>query len=261
MQTYNKFVEYYDQIVRWLNSPIHEEVDYLVDIINSYNPKAKNILEFACGTWVIAKELIWKWYDVIGLDLSEKMLDVAKNNIWAHNTILWDMTNYDLKQEFDVVLCNYNSICHLLDFEEWKNTFTNAYKHLKKWWLFIFDINTLGEFESITEDFSGFYNFGEDTVCLEMFKKFEHDPDTYYKWTHYEWLIKIFKKSWKDIDKLWNKKYTLIEEVVRENSFLIKDISIELELAWFTILKIEDFHAGETWDEDSERVYFICEKK
>jgi len=261
MQTYNKFVEYYDRIVRWINSPIHEEVEYINNIIKKHNPKAKSIFEFACGTGILAKELITLWYNLIGLDISENMLYKAKQNIWKHNTIHWDMTKYNLEKEFDIVLCNYNSICHLLDFEDWKKTFINAYNHLNKWGLFIFDINTIWEFESITEDFSWFYNFQEDSVCLEMVKRFEHDPDSYYKWTHYEWLIKIFKRLWKVVDKDWNKEYSLIEEVVRENSFKISDIKIELELAWFSILKVEDFHTWEEGGEDSERVYFICKKK
>lgn len=260
MQTYNHFIKYYDEIVRGINSPLTQEVEYLDEVIKEYKPDSKEILEIACGTWVVSKELIGKWYKAIGLDINENMLAKAKENIWEHNTVLWDMISYDMEKEFDIVLCNYNSICHLLDFEDWKKTFANAYKHLKKWGLFIFDINTIWEFESITEDFSGFYNFAEDTVCLEMFKKFEHDPNSYYKWTHYEWLVKMFIREWKGFDNAWNKKYTLIEEVVRENSFEIVEIKAELEVVWFTILKIEDFHTGEQGWEDSERVYFIARK-
>ena len=29
MKTYDKFLDYYDQIVRWINSPIDEETDFL----------------------------------------------------------------------------------------------------------------------------------------------------------------------------------------------------------------------------------------
>ena len=261
MKTYDRFVEYYDEIVRWINSPLHEEVEYLENVIKSYNPDTKEIFEFACGTWTIAKELNSKWYQTIGIDINENMVNVAKENIWSHNVVLWDMTSIDLEKDFDVVLCNYNSICHLLDFEDWKKTFNNAAKHLKSGWLFIFDINTITEFESITDDFAQFYNFKEDTVCLEMFKRFEHDPENYWKWTHYEWLVKMFIRDGKVLDSDWNKKYTLIEEVVRENSFEVKDIRVELELAGFNILKVEDFHLEEPATEDSERVYFICKKK
>ena len=126
MQTYNRFVDYYDEIVRGINSPLTQEVEYLDKVITSYNSGAKKILEFACGTGVVSKELINKWYKVIGLDINENMLLRARKNIWDHNVVHWNMINYDMEEEFDIVLCNYNSICHLIDFEDWKKTFLNA---------------------------------------------------------------------------------------------------------------------------------------
>ena len=69
------------------------------------------------------------------------------------------MTNFDLKQKFDVVLCNYNSICHLLNWADWVNFFEMANNHLDKDGIFIFDINTIFEFENITREFAQFYNF------------------------------------------------------------------------------------------------------
>jgi hypothetical protein len=116
-------------------------------------------------------------------------------------------------------------------------------KHLEKDWLLIFDINTLYEFDNITNDFAQFYNFDDDTVCLEMQKK---------DWI-YEWLVKIFKKS-----DDW--RYDLIEEVVKENSFPINKIKKELKEKWFKILEMIDYHYGEVTAQ-SERVYFICKKK
>ena len=74
MQTYNKFVDYYDEIVRGINSPLHEEIEYLDEVIKAYNPDAKEILEIACGTWIVSKELTAKWYKSIGLDINENMI-------------------------------------------------------------------------------------------------------------------------------------------------------------------------------------------
>lgn len=245
MKTYEKFLEYYDEVVRWMNSSLEDEIDFLrFDVIENYLPETKKILELACGTWVVAKELIKNWFDYTWLDINEKMLEKAKKKLKSEkNLILWDMTNFDFKKEFDMILCNYNSICHLLSWEDWQKTFENSYKNLKKWWLFVFDINTIFEFENITRDFAQFYNFWENTVCLEMFKK----------WKVYEWLIKIFEKQ-----ENWD--YKLFEEVVREVSFPIKTIEKELKEKWFELLEKIDYHYGEVTDE-SERVYFICKKK
>ena len=244
MKTYDIFLEYYDRIVRSINNPLDDEVEFLVeDCIKEYKPETKTILETACGTWEVARELVVKKYKVTGLDISEKMLKKAEENLNKKDLILADMTDFNLEKTFDTILCNYNSICHLLKWEQWQDFFKMSSKHLEKDWLLIFDINTLYEFDSITSDFAQFYNFEDDTVCLEMKKK---------DWI-YEWLVKIFKKS-----KDW--KYDLIEEVVRENSFPINKIKKELKEQWFKILEIVDYHYGEVTAQ-SERVYFICTKK
>jgi len=242
METYNVFIDYYDKIVRWINSPLDEEVEFLNEKIKQNSPNAKSILETACWTWVVAKEFQKLWYEVTWLDINDKMLEKAKENIDEKNLILWDMTNFNLEKKFDVVLCNYNSICHLLEWSDWQNFFKMAYNHLNDGWILIFDINTLFEFENITREFSMFYNFEEDSVCLEMFKK----------QNYYEWLIKIFKKS-----KDW--RYDLIQEVVKENSFPINMIKKELKEKKFKVEEIIDFHYWEV-NSESERVYFICKK-
>jgi serine protease inhibitor len=51
MKSYDKFLEYYDEIVRGINSPIEDEVEFLIkDVIEEHKPGSKNILEVACGT-------------------------------------------------------------------------------------------------------------------------------------------------------------------------------------------------------------------
>jgi len=107
----------------------------------------------------VAKELISLGYKVTGLDISEKMLEKAEKNLNKKDLVLGDMTNFDLVKTFDTVICNYNSICHLLKWEQWQAFFEMTNKHLEKDGLFIFDINTVFEFENITKDFAQFYNF------------------------------------------------------------------------------------------------------
>jgi len=243
MKTYNKFVDYYDEIIRWNWYDVDSEIFFVNELIeNNYletNKKNIEILEFACWTWTIARELEKKWYSVFWVDLSEQMIEKCNNK---NKFIIWDMTTIDLEKQFDVVLCNFNSICHLNSWEDWQKFFKNANKHLKKWWILIFDILTIFEFENITSDFRWFFNVKGDTICLEMFKE-----EQYYKW-----LIKMFINSSKN-------NFELIEEEIKEISFPVEDIKKELENTWFKLKHLEDFHFGEVNDE-SERVYFVVEK-
>lgn len=244
MKTYDKFLDYYENIVRSVNNPIEDEVDFLnLDCIREYKSETKNILETACGTWVVAKELNKLGYKVTWLDISENMLKKAEKNLDKKNLVLADMTDFDLWKKFDVVLCNYNSICHLLKWEDWQKFFDMSAKHLEKDWLLIFDIVTVFEFENIVKEFANFYNFDEDSVCLEMFKE---------DWI-YKWLVKMYIKA-------EDGRYDLVEEVVKEMSFPISKIEKELKEKGFKLLEKIDYHYGEVTAQ-SERVYFICKKK
>ena len=239
---YNFFTKYYDEIIRWNGYSLSDEVDLILEFIEKYWNWEKTVLEFACGTGVIARELQKKSFEVYGVDMSETMLRKAEKNMWKQNVTLWDMTSIDLWKKYDVVLCNYNSICHLTSWESWQDFFQNAQRHVNKGGILIFDINTVSEFESITQDFAQFYNIWNDTVCLEMEKRKRL----------YHWIVKMFIKN-----DSWD--YTLETEKISELSFEIEDIQSELEKQWFSTLHLEDFHKWKV-DETSERVYFIAKK-
>lgn len=240
--SYEKFTQYYDEIVRGNWYSLEDEVELISEFIEKFWNSKTSVLEFACGSWVVAWEFQKKWFDVFGIDMSDSMLEKARVNMWENNCAVWDMTNYSSEKKYDVVLCNYNSICHLTDWKSWQACFECAYGNLTEWGIFIFDINTVQEFESITRDFAQFYTVWEDTVCLEMNKN---------KWL-YEWCVKMFIKN-----KSW--VYDLFTETIPEISFEIDTIQKELEKLWFQNLHLEDFHKWVV-DDESERVYFIAKK-
>lgn len=260
MKTYNKFADYYDEIIRGHWYDVNSEVLFLDEMMKRYSlcfdVKAPwDILEYACGTGTIARKLAQKGYTIQGVDLSIQMIEKAQklSSCKSHSVSfeVGDMTSINLKKEFDVVLCNYNSVCHLKDWDGWKDFFMNAYKHVKKDWIFIFDILTLFEFENITRDFKGFFNVHWDTICLEMFTPPQHLPCKE-SGKIYTWLIKMFVAQ-------WNGKFDLVEEEIREISFWLDQITSQLEKTGFTIEHIEDFHFWDVTDE-SERIYFIAKK-
>lgn len=240
---YKKFTKYYDEIIRGNGYSLEDEVWLIDECIWKFWNGWKKILEFACGSWVVASELQKKWYITYWVDISESMLEKAEKLIWKDSCRIGDMTSIDLWEKFDIVLCNYNSVCHLTSWEDWSKCFANAHRHLVAWGVFIFDINTVEEFENIARDFAQFYTIKEDTVCLEMRKK---------KWL-YEWVVKMFIKNDDGC-------YERVIERIPELSFGIETIKKELDVQWFVNLHQEDFHKWKV-DTESERVYFIAQKK
>ncbi len=262
MHSYRFFTKYYDQIVRGNGYDLEAEIELIDQLIDRFTLHRKNIFELACGTGVVARELLKLGYNIKGLDISWHMLQKAKENIWEDRCYHWDMTNFEIDKPQDVILCNYNSICHLIEWEDWLKMFRCSYNALRKGGLLIFDINTIQEFENITRDFASFYKIEDDVVCLEMEKKNFKDiwvdiwDEKYLEkkdFSFYRWLIKMFVKT-------WEKQYELVEEVVDENSFEIEKIKKALKDTWFEVLHLEDFHKWVV-DKDSERVYFVAKKR
>jgi SAM-dependent methyltransferase len=99
------------------------------------------VLEVACGTGSILAQLRAD-FDVTGLDRSPEMLSVAAEKLPGVRLVEADMTRFALEERFDVVLCVFDSINHLLDFADWEALFDRAREHLADDGIFVFDINT-----------------------------------------------------------------------------------------------------------------------
>lgn len=251
IKEYDLFVDYYDEVVRPYDNQLEEELFFLLDIFDEYNPEAKKLLECACWTGLILKWLSKK-YKIKWLDLSDKMLNKAKKILPEEVLIQGDMTDFDLEEKFDIVLCNYNSICHLTDFSDWKKFFKQAYNHLNKDWILVFDINTLFEFNNLAESYMYSREVWEnsDILCMEV-KKTDYKNNKEIN-NHFYWDLRLFLNQWED-------NYKLIRERVSENTFEIYKIKDALNKL-FQIEEIIDFHNIELRP-DSSRVYFVAKKK
>ena len=72
----------------------------------------KKILDLGCGTGRASAYYVSKGFDVIGIDLSKKMLEIAKTNHPDIDFILGDIRDINFKNTFDGVSMAY-SLFHL----------------------------------------------------------------------------------------------------------------------------------------------------
>jgi len=136
---YTGFAKYYDQV---LGSRKERVGPFIKEVISKYHPEAGLVLEIACGTGNILGELKDE-YDVEGLDLSHEMLEIAKKKLPEVKFHQDDMTKFFLSKKFDVVICVFDSVNHLLAWQQWVDTFKRASEHLSKGGIFVFDVMSL----------------------------------------------------------------------------------------------------------------------
>ena len=98
MEAYTSFAEVYDTFMD--NVPYEEWADYLEDRLKEYGVKDGLVLELGCGTGSMTELLAEKGYDMIGVDNSEDMLEIAmEKRIESGHDILYLLQNM---QEFEL---------------------------------------------------------------------------------------------------------------------------------------------------------------
>lgn len=238
MQSYDVFAPFYDAV----QGDRADHAAYIRSKIEEHHPEAKTLLELACGTGSVMKQLASS-YEVTGVDRSEAMLAVAREKLPDARLVEGDMTTVDLGETFDVVLCAFDSINHLLHFEEWEAVFDRAHAHLNGGGIFVFDVNTewqLARFASeqpLTQWFDGWNVMILDVAAMT--------DDTYL------WMIRVF-------EALGDENYKLHAEDVPEVAFPAERIEASL-LERFARVDVFDASRPEPSPE-SARLHFVCRR-
>lgn len=138
MNEYKRFAYYYDDV--------YEELDYTLwlDFIKPYLNPNSSILDLACGSGTLAILLKLNNYSVEGLDLSESIIEIAKEKAKMNHLqipfYVGDMTSFALDKTYDVITCFFDSVNFLKTKEDIQNLLSSVNKHLNSNGLFIFDI-------------------------------------------------------------------------------------------------------------------------
>lgn len=235
MTNYDTFFKFYDQVM----GDREKSSKDILDFIHEYFPDAKKVLELACGTGSVLKFLA-KRYEIHGLDLSKGMLKVAYEKVPGAKLYHENMVDFTLDEKFDVILCVFDSINHILDFEDWKKLFTNVRDHLSPNGIFIFDINTQEKLIRAIKESPWVKPFEENIMIMNVVDGGNEVSN---------WNIKIFQKK-------ENNMYELHEENIREISFPIEKIENELKNIYTEVIIKDKIRKSPELPADS--IYFIC---
>ncbi len=237
MTSYSEFAKFYDAAMGDMSG----KIDFLHKLLKESAPDAKTLLEFASGTGTILEGLS-SGYKVSGVDLSEKMAEIAKKKLPSADIRVGDMTNYDFGKTFDIVLCAYDSINHLQNWEQWCALFANADRHLQSDGIFIFDFNTIKRLEWLSDNPPFGRLLGDDYMFMDI--KSEDG--------RFVWDVRVFEKEPDD-------RFALHEDLIHEISFPVNQVTDEVAKS-FTIEKIVD---AKDLDEENPnwRPFLVCRKK
>lgn len=136
---FDTYAQYYNLLYK--EKDYRGEVDYIEKLIAQFSTKRiESILDLGCGTGTHAHLLSQKGYSVVGIDRSQKMIDIAKKHETDHlNFFVGDVTTINLEKKFDVIVSLFHVVSYITKNEDLETFFNNISKHLENEGLLIFD--------------------------------------------------------------------------------------------------------------------------
>ncbi|WP_039455605.1 class I SAM-dependent DNA methyltransferase [Candidatus Jidaibacter acanthamoebae] len=121
---------YYDLLYDYKNYKL--EVLNILDLIKQFRKASTNtLLDVGCGPGRHL-QFFRKHFNCMGIDVSSKMLKIAKKNAQGVIFQKADMTNMNLHKKFDVITCLFSTIGYTSNYTMLKNTWQNFYNHLNE---------------------------------------------------------------------------------------------------------------------------------
>lgn len=209
------------------------------------------VLDLGCGTGTLTELLAQKGYDMIGVDFSQEMLNVAMaKKEKSGSEILYlcqDMRELDLYSTIGTVISVCDSVNYLLEEEEVIETFRLVNNYLYPGGLFVFDFNTLYKYEQV---------IGDTTIA-------ENREDCSFIWDNYyheeecinEYDLTIFIKEAQD--DLFRK----FSETHYQRGYTLEEMKSYVKQAGLQFVKAIDAETHEAPTEVSERIYIVAREQ
>lgn len=249
MDEYTAFAKVYDEFMD--NVPYDEWTEYIVSLLKEYDVKDKDlVLDLGCGTGKITRRLRDYGYDLIGVDSSVEMLDIAierESNRQGEEdgSILYlnqDMRELDLYGTVKAVVSICDCMNYITDFDDLVTVFKLVNIFLDPKGVFIFDLNTEYKYSSI----------GETVIA-------EDREDKSFIWdNYYDEEEKINSYGLSVFIKAADGRFDKYSEEHFQRAYSLDEIKKAIELAGMEFVTAYDAFTRDDVRDDSERIYVIC---
>lgn len=245
MDTYTNFAQVYDLFMD--DIPYTKWCDYIISILQEYQISNGLLLDLGCGTGTLTEALAKRGYDMIGIDASSDMLEIAakKHHASKSNTLylLQDMRKFELYGTVRAVISICDSINYILTIEDLIHTFSLINNYLDPNGIFLFDLNTEYKYHTLLAENTIAEHRKEGSFVWENY----YDPDT--RQNEYDLTLFIHEK-----ENLF-RRYT---ETHYQRSYSLEEIQAALTKAGLIFIAAYDAFTKNPVRQDSERICLIA---
>ena len=134
---FDAYSHYYDLLYKDKN--YDSEVNYIHSLLKEHGVSGSEVLEFGSGTGGHGRLLAENGYNIIGIELSESMVQNAQQSD-GFRSQLGDIRTVRMGRSFNAVLALFHVVSYQTSNEDVIAVFQSAATHLEKGGLFIFDV-------------------------------------------------------------------------------------------------------------------------
>lgn len=270
--SYTAFAYVYDELMD--NVPYDEWAQYLVGLLKEYGVESGLVCELGCGTGQMTRRLAAAGYDMIGIDLSEDMLDVAREQEYGavyeemeedalddeaefaesnEPSILYlqqDMRSFELYGTVSAIVSICDSMNYITSDEDLVQVFRLVNNYLDPNGLFIFDLNTEYKYREL---------LGDTTIA-------ENREDVSFIWENLydeekrlnEYCLTLFAKAETEEEDEGAPLYEKYEEVHLQRAYSLEEVKRLLSEAGLEFVTAYDVLTHEAPGSECERMYIVA---
>lgn len=150
---YESFARVYDAFMD--DVPYEEWSRYLIRLLEQEGIKDGLVLELGCGTGSMTRLLDRAGYDMIGVDNSAEMLEIAMEKREAGQDILYllqDMRQFELYGTVRAVISICDSVNYITEEQDLLQVFRLVNNYLDPGGIFVFDLKTIHSYRDLMGD-------------------------------------------------------------------------------------------------------------
>ena len=261
MKIYQDFAGVYDELMD--NTPYALWADRLELLIRKYgvsrperdaeevlDAERNLVVDLGCGTGTLTELMYRKGYDMIGVDASGSMLNIAmEKRKKSGSEILYlqqDMRELELYGTVGTIFSVCDSLNYILDEDELLEVFSLVNNYLFPGGIFIFDFNTDHKYRDI---------IGETTIaenredCSFIWENF-YDPEEEIN----EYDLTVFVREEGDT-------FRRFTETHFQRGYTVEQMLALVSRAGMSVVEVLDADTGEAVTDRSQRVYVIAKEK